>query len=178
MPTISEGPPQHTDTSGERFETRKCSCFENTQSSMYVGSSKNEGTTKTRAAVLKPGLVSLLCCYSSTHLAHADDEAVQDGASARDSPNLLEAHGHEGQRVRLLVFLVLKINQRKRETPFRDTGGDEKGRGVAKKSAHGGRASIKKKQKLQSMRLVLSTVNSQQHATQATTIHGNRTTTA
>lgn len=50
--------------------------------------------------------------YPVVYLAHADDEAVKDGASARDCPDLLEAHGHQGQRVRLLVFLVLNINQR------------------------------------------------------------------
>lgn len=125
---------------------------------------------------MKPGNVATkFVCYSSTHLAHADDEAVQDGASARDSPNLLEAHGHEGQRVRLLVFLVLKINQRNGKHHSGTRGETKKegegGGGVAKKSAHGGRASIKKKQKLQSMRLVLSIVNSQQHATQAISIH-------
>ena len=61
------------------------------------------------AAARQQFVAPFVMCVVQQDLAHADGEIVKDGASAGDRSDLLKAHGHQGQRVRLLVFLVLKI---------------------------------------------------------------------
>lgn len=54
----------------------------------------------------------IFAATGSRHLVHGDDEAVEDRPRARDGADFLQTHGHERQRVLLLLLFVLPTRLR------------------------------------------------------------------